>query len=421
MTASQTHTRELSLRAHAQLFIKHALAAESLSNIGLSQVEPAEPCASRGYPHRLRISDTNNPNISHSLTFGRIRVYGTIVGKSVAEIDARKCTFYYIDDTTGIIPFMLCPCTREGYGDDLTEKSEMETRLSQGRTSDGELTGTSLVVMGQICHSLFPSTQSSRTSSSCSADQPTTWIRGHMIDIKTDPMSDIAAMMDTQHMFGYYFPSYADLPPYNSPQYEGLGGRFPSQSMRSFLQSQLSQAPCGARTFRQQEANSAERGHGRPTLVTNAETQMYPQGVASNSELHFSPHPPSAKRVRIVHLDDTEPYTSKSSHPADQSSPTCHIRKKPRGEVISERLSSDSLDAFDIGDNTLFGNLDALDTLLPSEVPAVRTLLQNQGNSATHSVLVAKLVEIGSNPEEAIEDMLLAGVLIRRGDKYSLV
>ncbi|KAI9506719.1 hypothetical protein BX070DRAFT_7340 [Coemansia spiralis] len=210
MEWSQKNTKYLSYTVYARLLNTHLLQAVPCPK---AINRPLSPGAQQGL---LKLYDASN-GLAHFLVFTRVRISGVVVYQTRIDIGDDTFDCVYVDDGTGIVPFILRQSNRrnnskisdislEGLGDQESE-SEMRTRVLAAVNSQGSLHGRSVEVLGHvsfagkyIVHVDSPELQ---------PNFPNICIKCTHVNIKSDAMSEVAGVLDTIFTYKYYFPGHS--------------------------------------------------------------------------------------------------------------------------------------------------------------------------------------------------------------------
>ncbi|KAJ2218314.1 hypothetical protein IWW45_009535, partial [Coemansia sp. RSA 485] len=166
---------------------------------------------SKNEPHKanaalVSIKDRTTGQM-HSLVFGRVRVSGTVVFQCRIDINGSEENVFFIDDSTGIIPFVLQthafkPRTADADSEPCQEANKvMSRRLEVESTSANNflLVGKTIEVLGSMQWSVLKNDLWSFPM----------WIEGCQVNIKSEPMSETQALLETLDVYRFYFPRYS--------------------------------------------------------------------------------------------------------------------------------------------------------------------------------------------------------------------
>ncbi|KAJ1889858.1 hypothetical protein LPJ66_007806 [Kickxella alabastrina] len=200
------NTLELAHNVHARLLVKHVVQAKLLAGntthtpsicleLESETVELLQNCRAT-----LSISDHGTGHV-HSLEFSRVRIAGTVVLRRSTDIEGTFLDMVYIDDGTGVVPFTLKLLPNDVHvSEDLlaTERVMRQRLLLMNKSAQTQLIGQTVEVLGCLRF----------VSNSTHLNQPFVWIECNQLNVKSDPMSETLAAMETLDVYRHYFPRH---------------------------------------------------------------------------------------------------------------------------------------------------------------------------------------------------------------------
>ncbi|KAJ2821523.1 hypothetical protein IWW50_004604 [Coemansia erecta] len=185
-------------RVYARLFNKHIAESKSLAGGSSTKTNNARNELDASSPQQ---SELNLRSGTKSLVFSRVRAMGTIVQQESVDVGGVKHNFIYIDDGTGVVPFVLNPDAKSEDEEMITE--DIEQRLSAASHVHQALVGVTVEVMGKLCHRQnFCASRGTVETSKL----PALWIECSHLTVKDDAMAETAATMDMISTYKIYFP-----------------------------------------------------------------------------------------------------------------------------------------------------------------------------------------------------------------------
>ncbi|KAI7833060.1 hypothetical protein BX661DRAFT_179099 [Kickxella alabastrina] len=200
------NTLELAHNVHARLLVKHIVQAKLLAGntTHTSSICPELESEAAKLLQNCRatisISDNATGHV-HSLEFSRVRITGTVVLRQSTDIEGTFLDMVYIDDGTGVVPFTLNLLPNDVHvSEDLlaTERVMHQRLLLINKSAQTQLIGQTVEVLG--CLRFLPN--------STHLNQPCIWVECNQLNVKSDPMSETLAIMETLDVYRHYFPQH---------------------------------------------------------------------------------------------------------------------------------------------------------------------------------------------------------------------
>ncbi|KAJ2354715.1 hypothetical protein H4S02_013098 [Coemansia sp. RSA 2611] len=194
---NSSDTRVLGSHVHARLFNRHTLQAKPHINRAERANAEQNVVSARKSVFCLDLDGTLP---AKKLVFTRVRMIGSIIKLESVTMDDAAHELIYVDDGTGVVPFMLR--TQFSNEDEELAIEENNQRLLAARDTHQTLVGITVEVLGSLRYSQYahvPATDSEPIL-------PSVWIECSHLSIKDDAMAETAAVFDILATYKFYFP-----------------------------------------------------------------------------------------------------------------------------------------------------------------------------------------------------------------------